>query len=123
MSALLNKNVVIFLEHNKSIKKGSDHLKTFYADYANHILRFFTRHSKHDEFRSEADKLNYVAAEKVFAKLNEDEQLLLIDVYRRNDTMADNVYEVAKARGINQDEIWILISKVSNRVARERKLI
>lgn len=98
-------------------------MKTFYADYANHILRFFTRHSKKDGFRSEADKLNYVAAERVFAKLNENEQLLLTDVYGRNDTMADNVYETAKARGINQDEIWILISKVSNRVARERKLI
>ncbi len=98
-------------------------MKTFYADYANHILRFFTRHSKKDGFRSEADKLNYVAAESVFAKLNENEKLLLTDVYGRNDTMADNVYETAKARGINQDEIWILISKVSNRVARERKLI
>ena len=98
-------------------------MKTFYADYVNHILRFYTRHSKRDGFRSEADKLNYVAAERVFAKLDEKEQILLIDVYHRNDTMADNVYKVAKARGINQDEIWTLISKVSNRIARERKLI
>lgn len=98
-------------------------MKTFYADYVNHILRFYTRHSKRDGFKSEADKLNYNAAEKVFAKLTEQEQIMLIDVYHRNDTMAGNVYEVAKARGINQDEIWTLISKVSNRIARERKLI
>ena len=98
-------------------------MKTFYADYVNHILRFYTRHSKRDGFKSEADKLNYNAAKKVFAKLTEQEQVMLIDVYHRNDTMADNVYEVAKARGINQDELWTLISKVSNRIARERKLI
>lgn len=98
-------------------------MKTFYADYVNHILRFYTRHEKQGKFKSEADKLNYVAAERVFARLDEKEQLILIDVYHRNDTMADNVYEVAKARGINQDEIWILIGLVSNRIARERKLI
>lgn len=98
-------------------------MRPYYADYVNHILRFYTRHSKRDAFRSKADKLNYVAAERVFATLDEKEQFLLIDVYHRNDTMADNVYEVAKAREINQDEIWTLISKVSNRIAKERKLI
>ena len=98
-------------------------MKTFYADYVNHILRFYTRHLKREKFRSEADELNYIAAERAFSKFSETERSILIEVYSRNDTLADNIYDVAKANGINQDEIWTLVRKISNRIAKERKLI
>ena len=98
-------------------------MKTYYTDYINHILRFYTRHYFYDKFKSDVDRLNYLSADNVFAKLDDKEKLILIDIYSCNDTMGDNVYKIAKMYGINQDKIWTLINKVSNKIAKERKLI
>jgi hypothetical protein len=98
-------------------------MKTFYAEYVNHILRYYTRNPGQDRFRSEADKLNHIAAERVFEKLSEKEKALLTDVYARNDPVPDSVCEVAGERGMDQDEIWTLIGKTSNKIAKGRKLI
>lgn len=75
------------------------------------------------KFKSDVDRLNYLSADNVFAKLDDKEKLILIDIYSCNDTMGDNVYKIAKMYGINQDKIWTLINKVSNKIAKERKLI
>ena len=100
-------------------------MKTYYADYVNHILRFYTRYAKRKKagFHSKIDRLNYAAADRVFSKLTPIEQNILTEVYTRRDTLGDNVFEVAKTKGISQDVIWALITTVSNSIAKERDLI
>lgn len=98
-------------------------MSTIYTSYVNHILRFYIRYPGLAQFKSEVDKMNYLAADRVFAKLKESEKSILTDIYTRKDTIPDNVYVTAKARGVNQDEIWRLILTVSAMIAEERKLI
>lgn len=98
-------------------------MRTYYADYVNHILRFYARHAGIRRYRTDADRLNYLAAERVCLRLKEVERRILKDVYSRNDTMSDNVYEVAKNYKISQDAVYALIAEVSRQIAKERKLI
>lgn len=97
--------------------------RPYYTEYVNHILRFYVRHPKTVRFRTNADKLNHRAAKKVFQRLSEPEVDILFDLYRRNDTMGDNVYEVAKTHRVSQVDIYTLITRVSNLIAKERVLI
>lgn len=98
-------------------------MKKSYADYVNHILRFYTRNIHKSKFRSEADKLNFRAAERVFAGLDDMQRMLLCEIYTRSDTIYGNVDDVSKIYGIEQKSIWRLINQVSDRIARERILI
>ena len=65
--------------------------KAFYSDFANHCLRFYTRH-KEPEFRTEADKRNWEVCEEVLSKYPDREREILTFVYFEGDTIADNVY-------------------------------
>ena len=48
---------------------------------------------------------------------------VIIEVYRRGDTLPDNIYWVAKELKVEQDMIWTLVSKVTKKIAKERGLI
>ena len=98
-------------------------MSTYYSEYTNHILRFFVRHPGKSHFRSESDRANYRAAEAVFSRLKPEEADVLREVFARQDTIGDNVREIALRRGINQDDIYALITWVSTLIAKERKLI
>ena len=102
--------------------------KPFYADYVNHMLRFYARTVRSGDvmrliFKSEIDELNWLSVIKVLYKLPERDKNIIIEVFGRGDTLADNIYEVSKELGINQDTIWSLVSKVTKKIAKERGLI
>ena len=102
--------------------------KPFYADYINHMLRFYARNVQSGnvvglKFRSEVDKLNWRSVNRVLHNLPERDRDIIIEVFGRGDTLADNIYEVSKELAINQDVIWTLVSKVTNRIAKDRRLI
>ena len=99
--------------------------KPVYADYINHMLRFYCRtiNSHNIRFKDEIDKENFKAVKKVLHGLPEEDRSVIIDVYSKNDTLSDNIYTVSKERKINQDKIWIIVSKVTNLIAKERMLI
>jgi len=102
--------------------------KPFYADYVNHILRFYARTVRSGDverlkFKSEIDKLNWRSVNRVLHNLPERDKDIIIEVFGRGDTLADNIYEVSKELVINQDAIWSLVSKVTKKIAKERGLI
>lgn len=102
--------------------------KPFYADYVNHMLRFYARNVQSGDvmrlkFKSEVDKLNWRSVNRVLHNLPERDKDIIIEVFGRGDTLADNIYEVSKELVINQDIVWTLVSKVTNKIAKDRKLI
>lgn len=97
--------------------------KPFYADYVNHALRFYARNEKPPVFESVSDKENYTCVSRVLSKIDKTDAEILCDIFRRNDTLADNIYEVSKERNINQDVIWTMLSKITYQIAKERGLV
>ena len=102
--------------------------KPCYADYVNQMLRFYARKIHSGEvlrmkMNNHVDKENWRCVVRVLDKLPERDKDVIIEVYRRGDTLADNIYWVAKELKVDQDMIWALVSKVTKRIAKERKLI
>lgn len=102
--------------------------KPFYADYVNRMLRFYARSGLVDaggeiRFRTTVDKQNWESVDRVLQGLSKRDKYVIMEVYGRGDTLADNIYEIAKELRVNQDSIWSLISKVTRKIAKERKLI
>ena len=97
----------------------------FYSQYVNHMLRFYARYCDKnlESFKKSTDMKNWLAVKTVLDKLPEKDKNVIIEVYRRRDTLADNIYEVSKELGIDQDVIWIMLNKVTKKIARERELI
>ena len=102
--------------------------KPFYAEYVNHMLRFYARTVKSGDvmglkFASEVDELNWRSVDRVLHNLPELDKYIIIEVFGRGDTLADNIYEVSKELVMNQDVIWTMLSKITYQIAKERGLV
>lgn len=97
-------------------------MRAFYSDYVNHCLRFYARHSR-PIFHSEADKKNWNACESALKSFSDSDRDILLTIYIEGDTIPDNVYQMAKNKGIKQDTIWKLIGELERKVAKRRGLI
>lgn len=89
------------------------------------MLRFYARYCDKDleSFKKSTDMKNWFAVKTVLDKLPEKDKNIIIEVYRRRDTLADNIYEVSKELGIDQDVIWTMLNKVTKKIAQVRELI
>jgi len=89
------------------------------------MLRFYARYYDKDlkSFKKSTDMKNWFAVKIVLDKLPEKDKNVIIEVYRRRDTLADNIYEVSKELGIDQDVIWTMLNKVTKKIAQVRELI
>ncbi len=96
--------------------------KTYYSEYINHCLRLYTRHHI-STITDEVSKLNWIACDKVFKPLNDNDKKLVKEVFSKNDTLMDNVYEVAKQNNIDQNRIWKILSDLQRKIAKERGLL
>lgn len=97
-------------------------MRAFYSEYVNHCLRFYARHTK-PIFHSEADKKNWNACDNVLKSFSDSDRDMLLSIYTEGDTMPDNVYQMAKSKGIEQDTIWKLIGVLERKVAKRRGII
>ena len=98
--------------------------KTYYADYVNHILRFYFRYDIRKGFKNAVDKANYIAADKVVKKISNAEQDLLCAIFSiDNINVADNVLAVATRRNEDPTKIWAIVSTTTTKVAKERGLL
>ena len=95
----------------------------FYTEYVRHCMRFYARNTEKPRFNTEVDKSNWFACHRALERYSEQDRDTLIRVYGAYDTLADNVYEVAKANQIDQNIIWDLIKDFERNVARKRGLI
>lgn len=96
--------------------------RAFYSEYVNHCLRFYARHQK-PSFHSAADKNNWLACDSALKGFSDRDREMLLTIYREGDTIPDNVYQMAKTKGIKQDSIWKLINELERKVAKRRGLL
>ncbi|RDY21415.1 hypothetical protein [Criibacterium bergeronii] len=96
--------------------------RAYYTEYVNHCMKFYTRHPK-----PKTDNLievsNWQACELALADFSSEEKEILIFVYQERDTIPDNVYNISKKKGINQNKVWNLIIKLEQKIAKIRGLI
>lgn len=97
-------------------------MKTFYSEYVRHCMRFYARHP-HPSFYSDADKMNWNACDSELRAFDDKERDILLTVYREGDTIANNIYNLSVARGINQDCIWKLVNALERKVGKRRGLL
>lgn len=97
--------------------------KHFYSEYVRHCMRFYSRNTNKPRFNTEVDKNNWYACYKAIDPYSERDKDILIRVYGMYDTLADNVYEVAKLYNIDQNIIWDMLKDFERIVARKRGLI
>lgn len=100
-------------------------MKQFYEDYVNHMLRFYARYKEtiNLDTAKEVDKQNWRAVKEVLHTLAPWEQELVLEIFKRRDDLTDNVYEVSREIGMNQDDVWKLLGITTRRIAKERGLI
>lgn len=96
--------------------------KNTYSTYIRHCLRFYARYDE-PIFQSRADKKNWLACDRVLKRFSDKEREILIAVYKENDTLADNVYQIAKQKHIKQSRIWNMIDNLEREVAICRGLL
>lgn len=100
--------------------------KPFYADYVNRLMRWYCRakeEGKEVNLESALDRENWNAVAKVVERLNEENRCAIMKVYCKRDTMVDNVRLTAVELGWEQDRLWALVSRVTRKVAEERRLV
>lgn len=96
--------------------------RAFYSEYVNHCLRFYARHPN-PKFKSDADKHNWAACNSAFKGFSDSDREMLLTIYREDDTIPDNVYQMAKYKDIKQDSVWKLINDLERKVAKRRGLL
>lgn len=97
--------------------------KPFYSEYVRHCMRYYSRNTENPRFKTKVDENNWFACHRAITRCSDRDKNILISVYSGYDTLADNVYEVAKQHSIDQNVIWDLMKDFENRVAKKRGLI
>ena len=84
--------------------------KPYYAEYVNHILRFYFRYNRNKGFKNDVDKMNYIAADKVVQRMADADREVLSAIFKQdNPNLADNVMLVAVQNGEDAAKIWSLV--------------
>lgn len=98
--------------------------KTFFTEYVRHAMRFYSRTTiKPSNFKSEADKSNWLSCHSAMKGYDDTQKAILIEVYGGYDTLADEVYLSAKKHSVNQNIIWDMMKGFEKKVAKNRGLI
>ena len=97
--------------------------RPFYSEYVRHCMRFYARNTIKPRFNTEVDKNNWYACHRAIECYSERDRDILVYVYGMYDTLADNVYEIAKQFNIDQNIIWDMIKDFERSIAKKRGLI
>lgn len=97
--------------------------KPFYTDYVRHALRFYSRNLSLSIFAKHVDRENWFACHYAINGYSRRDKDILVYVYGSYDTLADNVYAMAKKYSINQNIIWDMMKEFERKIAIERGLI
>lgn len=97
--------------------------RPFYSEYVRHCMRFYARNTEKPRFNTEVDKNNWYACHRALDNYSEQTYIILTQVYGMHDTIADNVYWVAKTYNLDQKVIWDTMKDFERSVAKKRGLI
>lgn len=96
--------------------------RAFYSDYVTHCLRFYARYDT-PVFHNDVDKQNWEVCDKVVKSLNNNDKEIILSIYRKGDTIPDNIYQIAIQKGISQEGIWKLVHELEREVAIQRGIV
>lgn len=96
--------------------------RVYYADYANHCLRFYVKYPN-PKFKRNVDKENWKACDEVFMEMNDADKILITEVFSINSPLGDSVKLVAKKLNLSANDIWKTIKDVERKIAISRALI
>ena len=98
--------------------------KPYYADYVNHIFRFYFRYNPNNGFKNDVDKANYLAADKVIERMSYTDKELLATVFKMEGVnLAENINVAATQHGEDPMKVWSLVSMTTTKIAKERRLL
>lgn len=100
--------------------------KPFYADYVNHMVRAYSvlgREGKPAEFKSEVDASNYEAVDRVLNSIAQEDKDLVLQILSKREPIAESINKFTQERGLEERAAWTLVSRVSGKIAKDRKLI
>lgn len=97
--------------------------KPFYSQCVLHFMRFYSRYPDLTQFKSVADKINWLACKRALKHYSDRDKQILMNVYAGRDTLTDNVYDTALKFNTNIDDVWDMLPTFERLVARERGLI
>ena len=98
--------------------------KPFYAEYVNHMLRHYLRHPNELTGKNEIEFKNWTITKEIVLSKSQEEQDLLTDIYSRGTlSVYESVKEVEKERNIPANDIFALINRIAQEIAKARELI
>jgi hypothetical protein len=97
-------------------------MRAYYSEFAGHCARYYVRH-RDPHFKTSIHKKDWTAARDAMGKFTEREQEWLRELYLSGDTMPDNVYQLSKREGLDQDIVWGLLQRYAHAIAKRRGLI
>lgn len=97
--------------------------RPFYSEYVRHCMRYYSRNTDKPRFNTEVDRNNWYACHNAIERYSDRDKDILILIYSMRDTLADNVYEVAKQFRIDQNVIWDMLKEFEHSIAKKRGLI
>ena len=97
-------------------------LKPFYADYVNHMLRFYVRNPICMTQKT-PEVANYLAVMAIFRTLTDQEQGMLTAVYSEQGNLAEIIRAYCKQTKTPPKVVWGLVNRVTKLVAQERGLV
>lgn len=93
-------------------------------EYVNHMLRFYCRYSEKDwVFKNEIEERNWCIVKEVLDGLSGEDKNAIINLYRRNGKLVNNILEVCKDFKIPQRTLWTILTRVSKEIARKKELL
>ncbi len=95
---------------------------SYYTSYVNHMMRLYYK-TDGENLRTDINKLNYDIAKKVIESFSTDEQAILTDILLPDRPIQKNVEIVSTEYDLPEDEVWDLLNKVTDKIAKERGLI
>ena len=101
-------------------------MKQWYSECVRHLMRNYIDTldvGTPPKFKGPADKANWLACNEAMATLDPQDVKLICNLYRRGDTLADNIYRLATARRMSQGYFWRLVDDIEYKVAKNRGLI
>ena len=102
-------------------------LKTrcYYTEYVNHMVRFYITcpDSIKTDGKRRCDIENWIAVQGVLHSLPEETREKVLTVYRTHYNLPKAVEMYCRETGADEQQIWILITKVTALIARRRGLV
>lgn len=103
-------------------------MRPYYAEYAKHAMRYYSKFilnasSEQPRFKTESDKKNWFACQSALKSFTDEERDILIRLYLTDDTLPENINDLAKRDGIRTDRLWGLVNDLERKFAKRRGLI